>query len=87
MNSELYTRIVHVCNVGSNKKIELPRLCYSDALISSNHHFRLLCFFLFDRTVYNRNYTYIYMIVVTTICVNNTTSKNIIKTSILYKVW
>jgi hypothetical protein len=32
------------------KKIELPGLCYSDALIGSNHHFRLL-FFLFDRTV------------------------------------
>jgi hypothetical protein len=34
------------------KKIELPGLCYSDALIGSNHHFRLpYFFFLFDRTV------------------------------------
>jgi hypothetical protein len=35
----------------SKKKIELPGLCYSDALIGSNHHFRLLYFCLFDRTV------------------------------------
>jgi hypothetical protein len=33
-------------NVRSIKqKIELPGLCYSDALIGSNHHFHLLYFF------------------------------------------
>jgi hypothetical protein len=38
---QLHTYLIN--NVRSiKKKIELPGLCYSDALIGSNHYFRLI---------------------------------------------